>query len=306
MLKVDESNKGKRIDKFLVEKYPQYSRNFFQHIFERWWVKVNWKVVKKSYKLKPWDVIQVDDFKRYLEPVILEEAPKIDLPVLLEKKDYLVIYKPKWVLSHPNSVWDISQPSVVGFLYHKYKDLPSISNFIRAGLIHRLDKETDWLMIVVKTEEWLKYFKTLFQKKSELVEKIIADSKINLVQLEQQIPLRKFYKAQVDITPAWKDFIFKIKEFPYYIIEEVRPKVPYPWEAKIWITKILNITDDMIDIEILTWRTHQIRYHLASKWLPIKGDYLYGLKKKTSDQMKLTAYRFVFTDPQGEKIDIKI
>jgi len=52
-------------------------------------------------------------------------------------------------------------------LYHRYKDLPSIGNFIRAGLLHRLDKETNGLMIIAKTEKGLAHFKKLFQDKSE-------------------------------------------------------------------------------------------------------------------------------------------
>ena len=154
-----------RIDSWLVSQFD-YSRNFFQHILSRWWISVNWKSVKKSYKLKNNDVVEIDDLSRYLSPIILDETPDIDIPVILEKEDYLVINKPKWILSHPNSVWDVSQPSVVWFLYHKYKDLPTVWNFIRAGLVHRLDKDTDWLMIIAKTEKWLAYFKELFQQKS--------------------------------------------------------------------------------------------------------------------------------------------
>jgi 23S rRNA pseudouridine1911/1915/1917 synthase len=236
----------------------------------------------------------------------LEEAPKIDLPILLEKPDYIVIYKPKWVLSHPNSVWDIKSPSVVGFLYHKYKNLPSIGNFIRAWLIHRLDKETDWLMIVVKTERWLKYFKDLFQRKSQLVEKFLSSWNYNIEnfkQLENNIPLKKFYKASVNITDKGRLFINSIRQFPYYIIEEVKPKVPH-YTSKIGITKILSIDWDNVDIEILTWRTHQIRYHLAQKWLPIKGDYLYW--EADNCPLKLKAYRLVFKDPDWVLQDIKV
>jgi 23S rRNA-/tRNA-specific pseudouridylate synthase len=56
-------------------------------------------------------------------------------------------------LSHPKNLWEVDKPSVVGFLYHRYKELPSVGNFIRAGLIHRLDIGTDGLMIIVKTEK---------------------------------------------------------------------------------------------------------------------------------------------------------
>lgn len=84
--------------------------------------------------------------------MILEEAPAIEIPIVRETANYLIINKPKGVLSHPNSIWEVGKPSVVGFLYHHYKELPSIGNFIRAGLLHRLDKDTDGLMIIAKTE----------------------------------------------------------------------------------------------------------------------------------------------------------
>lgn len=61
-----------------------------------------------------------------------------------------------------------TEPSVVAFLYHRFKNLPSIGNFIRAGLLHRLDKGTDGLMIIAKSERGLAHFKALFQEKSEI------------------------------------------------------------------------------------------------------------------------------------------
>jgi len=317
-----------RIDQFLTKKL-NYSRNFFHHIIKRWWVLVNWKPIKKSYKLKLNDKIQIENLERYLDSSFLEELPFIDIPIVLEKEDYLVINKPKWVLSHPNSIWDLSAPSVVAFLYQKYKNLPSIWNFIRAGLVHRLDKDTDWLMIIAKTEKWLNHFKNLFNKKSQLIEQIIPElskdspdlSKIE--EIENKVWLKKFYKAKVNITPKWKKFLDSIS-LPYYIIEVVKPKVPYPIE-KIWITKIVNSekwivnssyllssnsssdllwTSSDLKLQIITWRTHQIRYHLSKKWLPILGDKLYGLKENIP--MQLTAYKLEFVDPENEKIILEI
>lgn len=120
----------------------------------------------------------------------MDETPKIEIPILRETLDYLIINKPKGVLSHPNSVWDLAQPSVVGFLYHHYQELPSIGNFIRAGIIHRLDKETDGLMIIAKSEAGLAHFKNLFKAKSE--SESIAD--------KTQVPLQKYYRARCKIT----------------------------------------------------------------------------------------------------------
>ena len=87
---------------------------------------MNGKVIKKSYQLKYDDQIEIDDVSRYLSPIILDEAPDIQIPIVLEKEDYLIINKPKGVLSHPKTVREVHEPSVVGFLYHTYKNLPTI------------------------------------------------------------------------------------------------------------------------------------------------------------------------------------
>lgn len=295
------SDKGERIDTWLTKQFS-YSRNFFHHIIERNWISVNGKQIKKSHKLKQWDQVLIDDLSRYLSGVILDESPAIKIPVILEKEDYIVINKPKWVLAHPNSVREVSQPSVVGFLYHNYKNLPTIGNFIRAWLLHRLDKDTDGLMIIAKTEKWLSHFKKLFQKKSESIS----------IQDKEQAQLKKFYRATCYITPKWKEFLSEISsQLPYYIQELVIPKVPH-YTPKIWITKILwfeqwnngTMKQYNIIIEILTWRTHQIRYHLSTHWLPIVGDYLYG--KEEALPMQLTAYKLEFTDPNWENQILEI
>ena len=249
--------------------------------------------------------MEIDDLSRYLSPIILDETPDINIPVVLEKEDYLVIDKPKWVLSHPNSVWDVSQPSVVWFLYHKYKALPTVWNFIRAGLVHRLDKDTDGLMIIAKTEKWLAYFKELFQQKSGLVAE--CD---DIETVEKEIKFRKFYRARCEITALGDAFLEKIKDnLPYYIRENVVPKVPN-CISKIWITKVLDfeeIGDWLVkmQLQILTWRTHQIRYHLSNHGLPIQWDYLYG-RENENVPMQLTAWKLEYLDLNGEMQTVEI
>lgn len=284
---------GERIDTRLTTQFP-YARNFFHHIISRGGVLVNNNPIKKSYKLKNGDTVIIDDMSRFLWSEILSESPSIDLPIVVEKDDYLVLYKPKWVLSHPNSVRDVWQPSVVGFLYHHYKNLPTVGNFIRAGLLHRLDKATDGLMIIAKTEKWLAYFKSLFQQKS------------NAVTLEEKeaVPLHKYYRATSQLTPKGQVFLDAIDNFPHYIRALVIAKVPHT-TPKMGITKILgtqkhNDNKITIDIEILTGRTHQIRYHLSENGLPIIDDYLYGTD--TWGQMQLSAYMLTFVDCDGNNV----
>ncbi len=287
-----------RIDSFLTSKY-NYSRNFFHHIFQRWGILVNQKPVKKSYSLKIGDEIRIDDLKRFFDPAMMADAPAIELKIIDEKLDYLVLYKPKGVLSHPSSIWSFHQPSVTGFLYHHYKNLPSLGSFIRAGLIHRLDKDTDWLMLIIKSERWLSYFKELFQQKS-----LASD-----LQTKDLVPLKKFYRAKVTISPTGQQFLTSFKNsFPGIIQEMVYAKVPHP-QPKLGITKILSLenlshSEALLDIEILTWRTHQIRYHLAHHGLPVVGDSLYG---STADEpLQLSAIGLEFLDPDGEYKSYKI
>ena len=347
-----EGNGWDRIDVYLTKNH-EYTRNFFHRLVARGDILVNDIVVKKkSLWLKHGDVITIVHPERYMESELLAQSPAIDLKILVEKKDYLVVYKPKGVLSHPNSVRWVEHANMVGALYQYFKaqNLPTTGNFIRAWLIHRLDKETDGLMLIVKTEEGLKYFKDLFQQKSWA----------ETLQDKELVPLKKFYRAQVLITDKGQDFLNTIT-LPHIIQELVIPKVPH-YEPKMGITKIINFTPISADftpislpapqdisykinplqgqrgshtsdnardsdghpslsgegtrmryswgevsIEILTGRTHQIRYHLSKHGLPIRWDYLYMDKKdlNENDIMHLQAYRLQFLDIEGEMMDVE-
>ena len=152
---------GNRIDLRLSQKFV-YSRNFFHRLLEAGVITVNNKqrdtfIPKKSYTVQTGDVITIASFLRYLDGGILDETPEWEIDIRYETDDYLVIWKPKGVLSHPTSIWNVNVPSVVGGVYHHYKKsnkaLPTGSaSFIRAGLVHRLDMDTDGFMIIAKTE----------------------------------------------------------------------------------------------------------------------------------------------------------
>lgn len=284
-----------RIDTYLRARFG-YARHFFQHLIERGEVRVNDAVIKKSYRLQDGDAVEVGELQRFGESVILAEAPQIDIAVLHETTDYIVIHKPAGVLAHPNSIWDVGEPSVAGWLYHRYADLPSTQSFVRAGLVHRLDKATHGLMICVLSERGLAYFRWLFDAKSQA----------ETVDDKDTVPLHKSYTAMVNPTPAWRAWLCRVADdLPYLIDADVCPRTPTPIPPKRWLTIVQEIAGDIetpntlmtLQLQILTGRTHQIRYHLSHYGCPIVGDYLYGGGE--THAMRLCASRLAFVDPDS-------
>ena len=235
---------------------------------------------------------------------MLAQSPHIDIKIYYETSDYLVIYKPKWVLSHPKTLWEVEQPSIVGWLYHRSSLVPSSGSFIRAGLVHRLDKETDGLMIVVLTEKWLHYFRDLFDKK--------AQSALDHIDFDQ---LHKYYRAKCVITNQGKDRLISHADldYPVMIKSLIYPKTSTYGYPKMGITRVISV--EMLDqkhvvctLELLTGRTHQLRYHLAEIWLPIVWDELYGTwaDNQKKQHIQLTAYKLDFIDCSGRRVQCEI
>ncbi|NOZ44038.1 MAG: RNA pseudouridine synthase [bacterium] len=157
-------------------------------------------------------------------------------------------------------------------------------------------------MLLVKTEKGLAHFKKLFQAKSEA--QSLAE--------KEKIPLKKFYRALCSPTKQGEEFLHTIeKKLPFVLEEIVIPKVT-PSIAKMGISKIIQRSVQgkyiLVELEILTGRTHQIRYHLSHHGLPILGDKLYAPDntENQKNDMQLTAYRLVFQDLDGEIVDIHI
>ena len=127
-----------RIDVYLSQ-YCGMSRNFVQHCINHWLITISDQAIKKSYHLQDGDLICIWSLARFQDVGVLAECAWIPLEIKLQTPDYVVLIKPKWVLSHPTSIREVGQPSVVWFLAHHFSNIPSVGSIIRAGLI-----QNDW------------------------------------------------------------------------------------------------------------------------------------------------------------------
>ncbi|MEQ9305568.1 MAG: RluA family pseudouridine synthase, partial [Marinoscillum sp.] len=146
---VDPRQELLRIDKFLMDRLPNVTRNKVQSGIKDGFVKVNGELVKPNYKVHPGDSIHI-----YLpEPPREDEVIPEDIPldIVFEDKDILIVNKPAGMVVHP-AYQNWSGTLVNGLAYH-FQNLPEMKgNEGRPGLVHRIDKDTSGLLVIAKTE----------------------------------------------------------------------------------------------------------------------------------------------------------
>ncbi|MGL5870090.1 MAG: RluA family pseudouridine synthase [Clostridium chrysemydis] len=259
---IDETLKGKRIDKFLSEEFEGKSRSFIQGIIEKGTVLVNEKVVKSNYKLKTFDIVKVS----MPEPEELDvQAENIDINILYEDSDVVVINKAKGMVVHP-APGNYNGTLVNALLYH-CKDLSSINGVIRPGIVHRIDKDTTGVLVIAKNDD--AHVKLSAQLKDHSMKReyyALVEGKISKDSGTIDKPLKRSKKDRLKIA----------------IDSDGRRAVTH-FEV---IERFKNTT--LVKCVLETGRTHQIRVHMASIGHPLVGDPLYGFKKtkfKSGGQM---------------------
>ena len=262
LLICNEENAGKRLDKFITDEFE--SNNEFQNIFSRNKVQ---ELIKNSfirlnniiydcvnYKVKKNDSIEIlmnedNEFK-------LKEKSDIILDILYEDEDLMVINKQAGLSVHPGA-GNYENTLVNALLYHCKDKLSNISGDFRPGIVHRLDKDTTGVMIVAKNN----------------------DSHLILQnQLNKRI-LKRVYNAII-----WGNIVPENGQIEGYIrrCEKNRLKMrvtqdigKYSLTNYQTLEKFGNIAS-LLQCELTTGRTHQIRVHFSSKNHPLIGDQLYG------------------------------
>lgn len=247
------SGTSERIDKYLATVIEDVTRSELKNYFTDGKITVNGKIVKPSYSLQEGDLI-------FIEPreIVNLDIEKEDIPldVVYEDSDVIVVNKPSGMVVHP--AFGHYKGTLVNALMHHCDDLSGINGVIRAGIVHRIDKDTSGLLVACK---------------NDLAHKSLSK------QLKDKTTTRKYIAIVYGQIPH---NLGKINA-PIGRDESNRQKMAVVSGGKPAVThfKVLERFKKytLIECTLETGRTHQIRVHMSYIGYPVLGDPLYGPRK---------------------------
>lgn len=272
-IKVEEKDKGKRLDAFLNEFFEDATRSYIQKLIDNENVAIDNKSKTKSgNKLKGKERIIV----KIPEDEVLEVLPEnISIDIVYEDKDMVIINKNPGVIVHPAQGY-YTGTLVNAVLYH-IKDLSTINGVIRPGIVHRLDKDTSGLIVIAKND--IAHVKLTDMFKDKTIEKrYVCICKGNFKNIGGRIETligrdSKDRKKMAVVTENGKIAITN-----YEVLDSVQGF-------------------SLVDVGIETGRTHQIRVHMKSLNHPILGDEVYGSSSDLIKRQMLHSYYLKFNHP---------
>ncbi|MBU1037252.1 RluA family pseudouridine synthase [Patescibacteria group bacterium] len=278
-------NQKQRLDKFLAEKLPDFSRSQIQKLIKTDQIKVNDQSSSVHHWLKVDDKIIID-----LQPETKEKTQPLIEPRIIEQNDnYLIIDKPAGLIVHPAE--GIQEPTLVDWLTEKFPQIKNIGeNKNRPGIIHRLDKEVSGIIIIALNQKMFDHLKQQFKERK----------------------IKKEYLALIHGLTSKEEGVI---DFPLDRSKDSGKIIAKPQgdDGKKSITNFLVLKKfsryTYLQITILTGRTHQIRVHLQAYGHPLVGDHLY-YNKKIKDNLKLNriflhAHLLGFYDLQSNWLEFK-
>jgi len=270
---------GSRLDLYLSRQVPFLSRTQIQKLIEKGKVLVNSKKSRSSYRIRCNDLIEME----VPPPEEITLKPQhIPLDIVYEDGDLLVINKPQGLVVHPAP--GHYEGTLVNALLCHCPDLPGIGGYLRPGIVHRLDKDTSGLLVVSKTDlahksltEQLKN-RTLKRKYLALVHGEVKEDKGVIDAPLGRDPRNRKKFAVVPNGKHARTHYRVLEKFPGFTL---------------------------LEVELETGRTHQIRVHLAYAGYPVAGDPLYGPRRNPLGLpgQALHAYQISFRHPRtGELV----
>jgi 23S rRNA pseudouridine1911/1915/1917 synthase len=272
-IKVEPDNQdiGKRLDLFLSITLPQYSRSFIKKTIETNKVLLNGEVCYKAgYKVHADDLISFPNLN-FEFPSQKLEATEFDLEIILEDDDYLFINKPIGLTVHPTNPSETN--TLVNKILGRYKDLPS-KDFLRPGIVHRLDKDTSGLIVIAKNSKSLWWLSSRFadRKVNKTYISIGLANNLSKAFLDKEIELEGYLSRNPGNR---KEFVFNNNE--------VNKNSRFS-KTSFEILDTLKLAEERFliysKVHPHTGRTHQIRVHQRFLGDPILGDRIYSSRKE--------------------------
>lgn len=254
-IKVDARQQLLRVDKFLMDRLPNVSRNKVQSAIKDGFVKVNDNLIKSNYKIRPLDdiVISLPEPPRDTE-VIPENIP---LDIIYEDEYLLVVNKPAGMVVHP--AYQNWSGTLVNALTYHFQNLPEMKgNEGRPGLVHRIDKDTSGLLVIAKTEEAINGLaKQFFDHSIERTYNAIVWGEPEPAAGTIDVNLGRSLKDR-RVTAAFPEGDFGRHAVTHY---KTLKNLRYV---------------SLIQCNLETGRTHQIRAHMKHIGHPLFNDATYG------------------------------
>lgn len=245
-----------RVDKYLTEVCEDLSRSEIKAYFDDLKVFVNGKNVKPSFKVKNEDIIDVYPREGEENNIVPEDIP---LDIVYEDDDVIVVNKPTGMVVHP-APGHFTGTLVNALLYH-CQSLSNLGGDVRAGIVHRIDKDTSGLLVVCK---------------NNIAHKNLSE------QLKNKTTKREYVAI---VTGSINHNLGKITA-PIGRDPENRLKMKVIEDGKYAVThfKVLERfkENSYVELRLETGRTHQIRVHMSYIGYPVINDPLYGIKKQTT------------------------
>ncbi len=280
VFRLDRYVESDRLDKVLAKLMPQHSRGRLQTWIESGFVSVQDKVAKVRLVVGPGDVITVQEQASEQSKAFLPED--IEFEVIAESPAWIVVNKPVGLVTHPGA-GNWSGTLLNGLLF-RYPELAVVP---RAGIVHRLDKDTSGALVIARTMEAQTHLVRQLQDRSMSRRYRALASGITQEQGTVDKPIGRDPRVPVRMSVE-------------------RPIAPKPAITHYQLLQKGEFEERMVSLlecRLETGRTHQIRVHMASIAHPLLGDQLYGSLVRVERQM-LHAFQLGFIDPlSGDKLE---
>ncbi len=268
-----EDAAGSRLDVFLAQALPRFSRSALHRLIKAGDVKVNGIVAKASYKIEFGDKLELESLPP--ETLLPDDLVPIAYPldILFEDDSLIVINKPAGLIVHPGAGTRGKPTLVAAVLGHlglrKSADLPGEEG--RPGVVHRLDKDTSGAIVVAKTASAHRHLAAQFKNKTNLREYVAL---LNGAMDQENIEIESYLYR--DPRNRTRFTSMSAEEYARKDVEGEDLQSYRYAKTNFSCRKVYGLKLTLALIRLTTGRTHQIRVHAKTLGWPVVGDAVYG------------------------------